>query len=485
MSVGDAARRYHALTSYQPDRDWDVPQDDPQLRHDLVRNDMATVPDPVKSYPPGLATVPLPRELPSSAPAAAAVLEGQPSPAVPVDLAQLGRLLFLSAGVVRVAEYGDRRLLFRAAGSAGGRFPLEVYLAARGVPGLADGVHWYDPVDHALVQVGPPPGGQATSIVLTGVPWRTGWRYAERGYRHLFWDAGTVLSHALVLAESVGWRPQLRSVFPDAAVSELIGADGRHEFPLAVLTLGTGEPALVPAEPAVPGRVDRQPQEFPLLTAAQRAGDGDRLGAPWPVGAPVPSGAAASGGAGPADAELVEEVIRRRGSTRRLDPPATLPAATLTWAMAVATRGVSDPQYVAAHGVAGLDSGLYRWTGTRLEPVYRGDLRAEVQRICLGQALGGDAAYVVISAAELDRLDDRRYRSAQLAAGLVAGRLQLAAHAQGFGGCGMTFLDSEIPGLLLAPLAAMIFTCIGVPEYRSRPGGRPGAPVTVRPVLPR
>ena len=44
----------------------------------------------------------------------------------------------------------------------------------------------------------------------------------------------------------------------------------------------------------------------------------------------------------------------------------------------------------------------------------------------------------------------------------------------------MTFLDSEVPALLgeAADLVTLLFTCVGVPEYRSRPGGRPGEPVT-------
>jgi hypothetical protein len=45
---------------------------------------------------------------------------------------------------------------------------------------------------------------------------------------------------------------------------------------------------------------------------------------------------------------------------------------------------------------------------------------------------------------------------------------------------GMTFLDSEIPALVGAPLDAMIFTCVGVPDYRTTPGGLPGVPVDVR-----
>jgi hypothetical protein len=49
----------------------------------------------------------------------------------------------------------------------------------------------------------------------------------------------------------------------------------------------------------------------------------------------------------------------------------------------------------------------------------------------------------------------------------------------------MTFLDSEIPSLLQDELEAMIFTCVGVPEYANKPGGPPGEPVLVRQVTPR
>jgi hypothetical protein len=51
----------------------------------------------------------------------------------------------------------------------------------------------------------------------------------------------------------------------------------------------------------------------------------------------------------------------------------------------------------------------------------------------------------------------------------------------------MTFLDSEVPALLDQPddLLTLLFTCVGVPEYASRTGGTPGAPVDVRMVMPR
>ncbi|MBL7259803.1 hypothetical protein JKJ07_36335 [Actinoplanes sp. LDG1-01] len=464
----------HRLTSYSGAREWDVPIDDPRVRHDLTPNDPETSPPQVKAYPGDLPVTPLPRDLPDPGGPAADVLSGRAGPARPLDAAQLGRVLFLGAGVVRTMVRDGRPMLFRAAGSAGARFPLEVYPVTRGVEGVDDGVHWYDPVAHALVRIGPPAAGDTTTLVVTGVPWRTGWRYAERGFRHLYWDAGTLLAQLEAAAAAFG--PRLRTVFPDAGVTSLVGADGVHEFPLALLTLGDGEPAVTPTGPATPGG-DLPPVEFPLVTQAQRAGDGDGLGSPWPIGAAVePS----------PKSETLDAVIRRRGSQRRMDRTKTVPLESLTWPMAAALRGIEIPHWVAVHGVDGVEPGIYRWPDLE-HPIVTGDLRSELERVSLGQSLSADAAYVVIAAVPGDDLDDRSYRTAQLAAGVVEGRLHLAAYAVGASASGMTFLDSEVPALLHEPgsLVTLLFTCVGVPEYQSKAGGGPGDPVAVRRVVPR
>ena len=51
----------------------------------------------------------------------------------------------------------------------------------------------------------------------------------------------------------------------------------------------------------------------------------------------------------------------------------------------------------------------------------------------------------------------------------------------------MTFADSEVPALLgqSSDLVTLLFTCVGVGDYVSRPGGMPGAPVRIRQVKER
>src|SRR5215210_504836 len=395
-----------------------------------------------------------------------------------LDLAHVSRLLHLSAGIVRTeTRPGGRIVPFRAAGSAGARFPQEVYVAVpEGTSDLPPGVHAYEPVEHALVQVAPPPGGEAPALVVTGVPWRTGWRYRERGYRHIYWDGGTMLAQTLAVAASAGVPARLYTGFPDILVRDLVGANGIDEFAIAVVALGDCSPGWIPEERGASGAVADGPVHFPLVTTTHWAGMSTRWGRPWPSGGPV---------SGPRpDSPPVNDVVYRRGSTRRMDATRSVPREFVETALAVALRGTDLPHFVAAHGVDGVRQGLYRWPDLD-HPVRQGNLRAELHRLALAQGLASDAAFVAIGTADLSAISDRRYRELQLAAGLVAGRLHLAAYALGYGASGMTFLDAEMPEFLGEDLQTLLLTCVGVAEYRNRAGGPPGKPVRVRGVTPR
>jgi SagB-type dehydrogenase family enzyme len=528
----------HRLTSLIPERPWDKPADDPRVRQDIVSNDPEHRTPAVKSYASELPRTALPRELPVSAEAALAVLGGvsqvsqvsqmsqatasgsgsgpesesesepgsepepgsgpEPEPAAAaatattttVNLATLSRLLFLSAGVVRTGQRDGLETLYRAAGSAGNRFPLDLYVAIPEIAGsdLPAGVHWYDAVEHALLRIAPPPADPhgAPTVIVTGIPWRTGWRYRERGFRHIYWDAGTMLSQLLALADSAGLAPSLFTRFPDAAVSELVGADRVHEWPVAVISLGEGAPSITATGPAVAGLTDANAVEFPLVTAAQHAGDLDDLGKPWDL---ATAATAAPTSSAKADSATLDQVITKRGSQRRMNPTRGLPLETLRTCMTVALRGIDLPHWIAVHDVTGLASGLYRWPDLDrpLREAKPEDMRAETRHVCLDQSLGHDAAFVVIAATDVAKLSDREYREAQLAAGIVEGRLHLAAYALDASATGMTFVDSEIPAFLGDPEAphGLLFTCVGVPDNTSKPAGLPGAPTHIRPIRPR
>jgi hypothetical protein len=496
----------HRLTTYA-DNDWTAPGPDARVVRDFEPNDRAHRPQFYKRYDPDLPRVALPRDLHPARASALEVLAGTAEvPAATLDLHGLGRVLFLASGVTRTSDYRGNRMVFRAAGSAGARFPLELYLSVPDAtvletgspesiaPGTSvpPGVHWYDPADHALVTVGPPPSGDTPAIVVTGIPWRTGWRYRERGFRHIYWDAGTMLSQLLAVADSAGVTARMHLTFPDRAVSRLVGADGVDEFPVAVVALGDGAPALASSGPANQGHHDSDGRVFPLVTSAQQAGNQDEVGPELTRGAPV---RLESDGPGSARADTVDEVVLQRGSIRRLDPARSIPRAVLVDTMAVAMRGIEVPHWVAVNAVDDVAPGVYRWPDLD-HPVRRVDettMRDELYAAALEQGLAKDAAYVAISAADLTALDDHGYRRAQLAGGLVEGRLHLVAGALGAAATGMTFVDRLVPALLGQDgpgglgerLACLLWTCVGMGEYRSGRAGTPGAPAEVHIVEPR
>ena len=416
----------------------------------------------------------------------------------PLDIQLLGRLLYLSAGVVRVLDtpaFGE--MWFRAAGSAGNLAPLEVYVLSGELPGLRPGLYHYQPREHGLVRLRPLPADTQPGLVVTGIPWRTAWKYGERGYRHLWWDAGTMLAQTLALAEEAGLPARVELGFVDDRVTRLVGAVAPHEVPLAVVALGSGTALPDAPDGDVPsGHLADEPLEFPLITDTHWAAalTSDAHVGRWRSAAARFEGEDATPGSS-FSVRALEKVIRQRGSTRRFDSSHEVPPELLSNALAWATRAVPADfaapgralveHHVAVHGVQGTQPGTYRFGPDGLHLEQMGEFRSIVAHLCLDQALGGSGAYTVFHCADLDRitgaLGDRGYRAAQLEAGIVEGRLHLAAYALGFGATGITFYDDEVRRFLATVATPMLVTCVGAPAYRARPGGKPGEPVRMSP----
>jgi nitroreductase len=421
-------------------------------------------PPQMKAYP-GLEVVPLPDRL---------------------DADPLARLLFLSAGVVRAMSMAGETMWFRAAGSAGNLAPVEVYVVDAG------GVFHYQPVEHGLVRLGDVPAGTPRSLVLTGVPWRTCWKYRERGFRHLWWDAGTMLAHILALAPDA--RVELG--FVDSDVAALVGAEPSYEIPLAVVGLDGHSGLPAHAGRAVPaGLLADDPFEFPLVSAAFDAGvlsDRAEVEA-WRAAAAGVGRAVAPLGQGGPPADL-EDAVRRRGSTRWFSRAAAVPrdlVDDLAWAASavpgdfVGAARTLLQHHLLVHSVEGVDAGGYRWGEAGLEDIATGDVRAAGRHLCLDQALGGDGSLTVFHGADLEEvvadLGDRGYRAANLEAGVVEGRLHLAAYARGLGATGLTFYDEAVRTFFDTDAWPLLVTAVGPPGYRSRRGGTPRRPVWMVP----
>lgn len=472
----------------------------------------ANKPLPYKLYrdvPP----LPLPLAWPEPETSVGVALCGEiPAAIRQLDLPDLARLLFLSAGVTRRSSDGDTTFL-RAAPSAGALYPVELYVVCGGLPGLAGGVYHFEPVEFALrclrrddvraslalAAADPEIADGLVTIVLTGIPWRTTWKYGARGYRHLFWDAGTILANTMAAAASAGLVARVLVGFVDSEVARLLGLDspGQNfvEYPLTIVPLGLPghEPPPATALPTLEldvAPLSRDQAGEPELHAVHAAGT-------LASSAAVTSwrrslrqrGSPSAGGRVPTPSEVagsVDKVILRRGSTRRF-ARTSVPAATLSWAMATASCSFEADflwqgetllrTFAAVHAVDGVEPGVYLWTSNGLQLSRGGHFRAEVAHLCLDQDLGGDAAFTLFACAEPDALlraaGARAYRAAQLEAGIAAGRLQLAAFALGVGGSGLTFYDDEVRNFLGTSAEPMLAVAIGVPGYDATPGKRP------------
>jgi nitroreductase len=85
-----------------------------------------------------------------------------------------------------------------------------------------------------------------------------------------------------------------------------------------------------------------------------------------------------------------------------------------------------------------------------LECLKEGNFRAQAGYLGLEQELPEKAAVDIFFLADLQpllqRFGNRGYRAVQLEAGILSGKLYLAAYAQRLGATGLTFYDDEVNG---------------------------------------
>ena len=449
-----------------------------------------------KSYP-NLPVIPLPSDdlagdLALDAPALPSVA-GRTAPAGGgLDLNGLACLLYHSCGVIRKAWLRTAgEVHYRAAASAGALYPTEAYVVCGPLDGLDAGVYHFAPEsfglrklrdgDYRQTLAGAAGGddsvaGAPATIVFTTIFWRSSWKYRSRGYRYCHWDAGTVGANLLASAAASGLPGKVAAGFSDLDVDRLVGADGRNEASLCLVSIGAGN-----GTNPEPGRVGlaeiegneslvfadeveypdvRETHASTLLVSAEDA-------AAWKGHAPAPVSQPAErrfplGSESPQDRSDMGlgKVITSRGSTRRYRRE-TVPADEFGAMLHHATRGVPSDfagdgspslvdTYLIVNAVAGIPPGAYFHSPgeDELHLIREGDFREESGHLCFEQALSADASAVAFIMADLDRVmgrfGNRGYRAAQLEAGILGGRLYLASYALGMGASGITFFDDEV-----------------------------------------
>ena len=183
--------------------------------------------------------------------------------------------------------------------------------------------------------------------------------------------------------------------------------------------------------------------------------------------------------------DTIEEVVLRRGSTRRFQRE-SIALAQFSTILYRSTRGIAadfltpfgarlNDLYVIVHAVDGLTPGAYFYnSATSLEQLKTGQFRDQARRLALDQDLAGDAAAVVFFLSDLsvwlDRFGNRGYRAVQLEAGIIGGKMYLAAYSQRLGATGLTFYDDEVVEFFsphAAGKSAIFLMALGHPAPRS------------------
>ena len=131
--------------------------------------------------------------------------------------------------------------------------------------------------------------------------------------------------------------------------------------------------------------------------------------------------------------------------------------------------------YLIVNAVDGIPPGAYVFHRDlkALELLKEGVFRREAGDLGLQQALPADASADVFFLTDLnpvlERYGNRGYRAAQLEAGIIGGRLYLAAYAQRLGATGLTFFDDDVTAFF-SPHAegksVMFLVALGVPLRR-------------------
>jgi SagB-type dehydrogenase family enzyme len=454
--------------------------------------DWANQPLPFKIYP-ALARLRLPGEVrPSGIAALAAIAESAPADTVAVpDLGVVAQILYLSAGITRQRNYPGGEIYFRAAACTGALYEVELYLVCGDLANLAAGLYHFAPAEFGLrrLRVGdyrtvlveataaePAIAHAPVVIACTCIYWRNAWKYQARTYRHFGWDNGTVLANLLAVATALGLPAKVVCGFQDAQVNRLLDVDPQREVAFSLVALGhvSALPSQPPSEvsPLGPEGVppSRREVDYPLMREMHAASSLHTTNEVhrWRGGTPLtrfppPAGQLAQ--LQPlSDAEMphdpIEQVILRRGSTRKF-ARAPISLAQLSTILERATRGVPadflDPSraqlnqlYLIVHAVEGLETGAYVFHRDRgvLESLKLGNFRAQAGHLGLDQELAADAAVDIFFLAELrpilQRFGNRGYRAVQLGAGILGGKMYLAAYAQHLGATGLTFYDDEV-----------------------------------------
>ncbi|WP_457606681.1 SagB family peptide dehydrogenase [Nitratifractor sp.] len=358
------------------------------------------------------------------------------------------RLLRLAAGVTAVKHYPGVELALRSEPSAGALYPNELYLQARAVEGIPDGIYHYEALQGRLCLLSPldeesglePLLGvqkqiEGMLLFVSAVPYRSAWKYRERAWRYCLLDGGHLLGSIEAAAWAEGYRARARYRLDFDRGDRWFGFDER-ECLLSAIVLSDREaqstslrlppPLQIPGDPLGPCR----PEPFPLIEEA--ISHREDLSGCFPEDRTPAFGF---------DLPVWRQAILRRRSIRAFTPGAIRRDEFETILSFLREPYPSDCGtviriYAVINRVIDLPLGLWH-DGEWLR---HGDLSARAQYLCLEQRLGGESAVTFFLQGS-----GEHYPALMQHAGWLGHRLYLGSEYLGIGCSGIgAFYDREV-----------------------------------------
>jgi SagB-type dehydrogenase family enzyme len=414
---------------------------------------------------------------------------------------RLSRLLFCSYGLTGMIPMSASPVYLRAAPSAGGLYPAEVYLISRGTPFLPAGLYNYQSKTHSLLRFWdndvwqklqsacfwhPILDDTQLALVTTAVFFRSAWRYQDRAYRRIFLDTGHLLGNIELAAAVNDYRPHLIAGFADAALNQLLYLDPEQEGAIAVIPLAdlldvqqnlplsvTALPSATQTEyPNIPdgelisyfhqataiepnAAFKKSPSPVNLDNDNLEQAQLDKYNFPFclkvsTLSPPVSWGENLNG--------LQDTMLRRRSTRAYSGECITLAELKALLDFTYQPQHYIEQEldghpdyfvlnsiqtFIAVSGVIGLEEGCYYYAphAQELRQIRFKNFRRELHYLCLGQDLGRDAAAVVFHTADLKtavaQYGDRVYRYLHMDAGHLGQKLNLAGIHLGLGVSGI------------------------------------------------
>lgn len=154
----------------------------------------------------------------------------------------LATLLWLTGGVQHWVQSDVGEFALKTSPSGGSLHPIELYVLARRVDGLDEGIYHYSASGHGLSLLDRHTTSVPVRRYLPQQPWFEGaaaivffvahyeralWRYTyPRAYRAPFVEAGHLAQTWCVTATELGLAPFVSMALVDSAIERAIGADG-------------------------------------------------------------------------------------------------------------------------------------------------------------------------------------------------------------------------------------------------------------------